>query len=209
MKGYFGIGVEGLSKPLNAGNLFRSAQAFGASFLFTVGASYAERAGRGGGAETPPLDASRRVLRGGGAGTPPLEMSRRALRGGGDTSHAPGKVPLYAFPDAGSMVLPRGCALVGVELLDEAVDLPSFRHPARAAYILGPERDSLSGPVLERCAHVVRIPTSFCVNVAMAGAIVMYDRALTLGRFAPRPLSPGGPPEPLAPHVHGKPKRRT
>ncbi|MDE0409622.1 MAG: RNA methyltransferase, partial [Alphaproteobacteria bacterium] len=30
MKGYFGIGVEGLSKPLNAGNLFRSAQAFGA-----------------------------------------------------------------------------------------------------------------------------------------------------------------------------------
>jgi len=175
MKGYFGIGVEGLSKPLNAGNLFRSAQAFGASFLFTVGASYAEGAGRE----------------------------------GGDTSHAPGKVPLYAFPDASSMVLPRGCALVGVELLDEAVDLPSFRHPARAAYILGPERDSLSGPVLERCAHVVRIPTSFCVNVAMAGAIVMYDRALTLGRFAPRPLSPGGPPEPLAPHVHGKPKRRT
>ena len=175
MKGYFGIGVEGLSKPLNAGNLFRSAQAFGASFLFTVGASYAEGAGRG----------------------------------GGDTSHAPGKVPLYAFPDASSMVLPRGCALVGVELLDEAVDLPSFRHPVRAAYILGPERDSLSGPVLERCAHVVRIPTSFCVNVAMAGAIVMYDRALTLGRFAPRPLSPGGPPEPLAPHVHGKPKRRT
>ncbi|MCY3754981.1 MAG: RNA methyltransferase [Alphaproteobacteria bacterium] len=189
MKGYFGIGVEGLSKPLNAGNLFRSAQAFGASFLFTVGASYAGR--------------------GGGAGTPPLEMSRRALRGGGDTSHAPGKVPLYAFPDAGSMVLPRGCALVGVELLDEAVDLPSFRHPARAAYILGPERDSLSGPVLERCAHVVRIPTSFCVNVAMAGAIVMYDRVLTLGRFATRPLSPGGPPGPLAPHVHGKPKRRT
>ena len=175
MKGYFGIGVEGLSKPLNAGNLFRSAHAFGASFLFTVGASYAERAGRG----------------------------------GGDTSHAPGKVPLYAFPDAGSMVLPRGCALVGVELLDEAVDLPSFRHPARAAYILGPERDSLSGPVLERCAHVVRIPTSFCVNVAMAGAIVMYDRAVALGRFAPRPLSPGGPAEPLPPHIHGKSKRRS
>ena len=175
MKGYFGIGVEGLSKPLNAGNLFRSAQAFGASFLFTVGASYAERAGRG----------------------------------GGDTSHAPGRVPLYAFPDAGSMVLPRGCALVGVELLDEAVDLPSFRHPARAAYILGPERDSLSAPVLERCAHVVRIPTSFCVNVAMAGAIVMYDRTVTLGRYAPRPLRPGGSTDPLPPHIHGKTKRRS
>ncbi len=175
MKGYFGIGVEGLSKPLNAGNLFRSAQAFGASFLFTLGASYAEGAGRG----------------------------------GGDTSHAPGKVPLYAFPDADAMVLPRGCALVGVELLDEAAALPSFRHPARAAYILGPERDSLSGPVLARCTHVVRIPTAFCVNVAMAGAIVMYDRALSLGRFAPRPLRPGGPAAPLPPHIHGKPKRRS
>ena len=39
MRGYFGIGVEGLSKPMNAGNLFRSAHAFGASFVFTVAAS--------------------------------------------------------------------------------------------------------------------------------------------------------------------------
>ncbi|HSR56001.1 MAG TPA: TrmH family RNA methyltransferase, partial [Alphaproteobacteria bacterium] len=40
MRGFFGIGVEGLSKPMNAGNLFRSAHAFGASFLFTIGAEY-------------------------------------------------------------------------------------------------------------------------------------------------------------------------
>ncbi len=37
MRGYFGIGIEGSSKPMNAGNLFRSANAFGASFVFTVG----------------------------------------------------------------------------------------------------------------------------------------------------------------------------
>ena len=36
MRGYFGVGVERLSKPMNAGNLFRSAHAFGASFIFTV-----------------------------------------------------------------------------------------------------------------------------------------------------------------------------
>ena len=174
MKGYFGIGVEGLSKPLNAGNLFRSAQAFGASFLFTIGADYAERAGRS----------------------------------GGDTSNAPGSVPLYSFPDADAMVLPRGCRLVGVELVEEAVELPSFRHPSRAAYVLGPERGSLSPALLARAAHVVRIPTAFSVNVAMAGALVMYDRALTLGRFAPRPVRAGGPTESLAPHVHGSPKRR-
>ena len=31
MRGYFGIGVEGISKPMNLGSLFRTAHAFGAS----------------------------------------------------------------------------------------------------------------------------------------------------------------------------------
>ncbi len=31
------------------------------------------------------------------------------------------------------------------------------------------------------------------MNVAMAGAIVMYDRVRTLGNFTPRPLHEGGP----------------
>jgi len=64
--------------------------------------------------------------------------------------------------------------------------------PAQAAYVLGPERGSLSAPLLERCDYVVRIPTNFCVNLAMAGAIVMYDRVRSLGRFAPRPVREGG-----------------
>ena len=40
MRGYFGVGIEQSSKPMNAGNLFRTAHAFGASFLFTVNAEY-------------------------------------------------------------------------------------------------------------------------------------------------------------------------
>ena len=36
MKGYFGIGVEGISKPMNVGAVLRTAHAFGASFVFTV-----------------------------------------------------------------------------------------------------------------------------------------------------------------------------
>ena len=35
----------------------------------------------------------------------------------------------------------------------------------------------------------------------------MYDRVLSLGRFAPRPLHAGGPTEPLPPHVHGPIRR--
>ena len=34
MRGYFGIGLENISKQYNIGNIFRTANAFGASFVF-------------------------------------------------------------------------------------------------------------------------------------------------------------------------------
>ncbi len=120
-----------------------------------------------------------------------------------DTSKAAIHLPIYDWESVAEMRLPKGCRLVGVELLDEAVELPSFRHPLNAAYVLGPERGSLSPALVERCDHIVKIPTSFCINVAMAGAIVMYDRVLTLGRFAPRPVGEGAPSESIQPHAHG------
>jgi tRNA G18 (ribose-2'-O)-methylase SpoU len=173
-RGYFGIGVEGVSKQANVGSLFRSAHAFGASFVFTVAADYTRR------------DAGR-----------------------ADTSDAVTQVPFYAFPDLASLNLPRGCRLVGVELVDDAVDLPSFHHPTQAAYVLGRERGSLTPEMLARCDHVVKIPTRFCVNLGIAGAIVMYDRVTSLGRFAPRPVRAGGPTEGLPVHQHGEPVFRT
>lgn len=158
MRGYFGIGVEGISKSFNVGNLFRSAHAFGASFVFTVAAAYKRRDGKQ-----------------------------------ADTSDAVSNLPFYSFTTVAEMQLPRGCALVGVEFLEDAVELPSFHHPRQVAYIMGPERNSLSPQMLAKCDHVIRIPTKFCLNVGIAGVIVMYDRLLTHGKYAPRPLMPGGP----------------
>lgn len=152
-RGYFAIGAERMSKSLNLGNLMRSAHAFGASFTFTIGATY------------------------------------QALEARADTSKGQWHLPHYDWTSLDDMQLPRGCALVGVELTSDAVNLPSFRHPLRAAYVLGPEQGSLSGDLLSRCDHVVKIPTAFCINVAMAGAIVMYDRVKTLAHFAERPVS--------------------
>ncbi len=105
--------------------------------------------------------------------------------------------------------MPKGCSLVGVELLDSATDLPSFPHPLQCAYVLGPERGVLSAELLARCDHVIRIPTNFSLNVATAGAIVMYDRLRALGRFAPRPISEGTEAPELAPHIRGEPRRRS
>src|SRR5215475_8655496 len=36
MRGYFGVGVDGISKPMNLGNLVRIANAFEASFFFSI-----------------------------------------------------------------------------------------------------------------------------------------------------------------------------
>ncbi|MBI1186714.1 MAG: TrmH family RNA methyltransferase [Alphaproteobacteria bacterium] len=169
MRGYFGIGVEEISKPMNMGALMRTAHAFGASFFFTINAA------------------------------PKVREAYNA-----DTSRTFDSVPYYAWPTLDDLRLPRGCALVGVELTDDAIDLPRFKHPAAAAYVLGRERGSLSDALQARCAHIVRIPTKFCVNVGIAGAILMYDRTLSLGGYPARPLMPGGP----APEMSEKPKNK-
>jgi len=70
------------------------------------------------------------------------------------------------------------------------------------------ERGSLSPEMQARCAHVVRIPTRFCVNLGVAGAIVMYDRMLSMGRFAERAVAAGGPKAAAPQHVHGRPRLR-
>src|SRR5215469_13529456 len=93
-RGYFGVGVEGVSKSANVGALLRTAHAFGAAFCFTVGAGFDARAGRL-----------------------------------ADTTDASKHVPFWRFPDIEGMSLPQRCVLVGVELLDDAIELPSFRHP--------------------------------------------------------------------------------
>ena len=45
IRGYFAVGVEGISKPMNVGAIMRTAHAFEASFVFTIGAVYSNLEG--------------------------------------------------------------------------------------------------------------------------------------------------------------------
>jgi tRNA G18 (ribose-2'-O)-methylase SpoU len=117
-------------------------------------------------------------------------------------------VPLYHWRGLAELKLPKGCSLVGIEILDEAQDLPSFPHPLRAAYVLGPERGVLSPALTARCQHILRILAAFSLNVATAGAIVMYDRVRSLGRFAACPVAEHAEPPHPALHVQGEPRKR-
>lgn len=127
-----------------------------------------------------------------------------AVRGAhSDTAKSTNNIPYYEWKTVGDMVLPAKCKLVGVELTDDAIDLPSFRHPTQAAYVMGPERGSLSDEMMEKCDYIIKIPTKFCINVQIAGSVVMYDRIRSLGYYPPRPTMPGGPEEPRMKHQHG------
>jgi tRNA G18 (ribose-2'-O)-methylase SpoU len=173
MRGYFGVGVDGISKPMNLGNLVRIAHAFDASFFFSI--------------------------------APRLKLSDAQS----DTSRAQGALPFYSFAEPTDLRLPLGCRLVGVEITDDAVALPRFRHPTRAAYVFGAERFSLSPRVLGACDFVVKIPTRFSINVGMAGAIVLYDRLISLGGYGARPVMAGGEGAELPPpHTWGAPLAR-
>lgn len=175
MRGYFAVGVDGISKAMNLGNLMRITHAFGGSFFFSVNA------------KTKYKDTA-----------------------DSDTSHSYRALPTYNYASAEDCRLPVGCALVGVEITEDAQELPRFRHPQRAAYLLGAERNSISPEMLARCDLVVKIPMRFSINVGMAGAIVLYDRMINLGGYPARPMSPYRPGSAEIPpeHIWGAPELR-
>ncbi len=168
MRGYFGLGVESITKERNVGNLVRTAHAFGASFFFSI--------------------------------APVVNI--KAMKAT-DTSDAFDHMPYYQYEDVQSMNLPKAVTLIGIEFTDESIPLPSFRHPVRAAYILGPEMGHLSPEITQACAHIIKIPMKFCINVGTAGAIVMYDRMISMGKFAERPVRAGGPTLDIPEHTGG------
>ena len=87
-------------------------------------------------------------------------------------------IPLFQYTDFPDFRrhLPFDCHLVSVEIDDDACNIGGFSHPQRAAYLLGPENGSLPTEALRESYATIRIPTKHCLNVAVAGSIVLYDR---------------------------------
>lgn len=145
-RGFFAVGVVRGKSPCNVGTLLRSAEAFGAAFVFTVGARYSPER------------------------TDTTQMWRRT--------------PCFHFTDIEALLagLPLDTDLVAVELLEGAKLLQHFRHPERAAYLLGAEDHGLSAADLARCTRRVQVDSSRCLNVAVAGSIVMWHRSVSRQR---------------------------
>lgn len=92
-----------------------------------------------------------------------------------DTKNVSEKLPLIGVEDLKD-IIPLGCVPVAVELIEGAKPLTTYKHPARAFYIFGPEDNSLKKSITNFCEDVIYIPTEGCMNLAATVNVVLYDR---------------------------------
>lgn len=107
-------------------------------------------------------------------------IGRRYRRQASDTPHTTLHIPLFHFESIEDAIshLPDSTPLVGVELDPRGKKLHEYKHPERAAYLLGAEDRGLPQKVIDMCHALIEIPTPQpeSMNVATAGSIVLYDR---------------------------------
>ncbi len=99
----------------------------------------------------------------------------RAARFQTDTSNAAVTLPLNHAEDLFELI-PADYTIVCIELAVGAIALPHFVHPARAAYLFGPEDGTLSQDTVNRADSVVFIPARSSLNLAATVNVVLYDR---------------------------------
>lgn len=72
--------------------------------------------------------------------------------------------------------VPWGTAVVAVEIVDDAIPLPLFKHPERALYVFGAEDATLEAGVLCQADYCVFVPGRSCMNLAACVNVLLYDR---------------------------------
>jgi tRNA(Leu) C34 or U34 (ribose-2'-O)-methylase TrmL len=92
-----------------------------------------------------------------------------------DTLKAWRHIPTLTVPDVFDAI-PVGSVPIAVDLLPDARDLRTYRHPERAFYVFGPEDGTLGKAITDRCRDKVFVPTEFCMNLAATVNVVLYDR---------------------------------
>jgi tRNA G18 (ribose-2'-O)-methylase SpoU len=109
-------------------------------------------------------------------------IGRRYKKQASDTMASWRHIPLYNYETFEEFYksLPYDCQLVGVELDETSVPVMQFKHPERCIYLLGAEDIGLSKEAIEKCHKIVQLPGDYCMNVSVAGSIIMYDRNLKI-----------------------------
>src|SRR3990167_2467869 len=109
-------------------------------------------------------------------------VGKRYARQCSDTVYSTRHIPVIHFKDWTDFRAHQwpDWDLVAIELTEGARELSEFIHPRSAIYILGPEDGSISSEVLGwPRVQKIKIESAFCLNVATAGSIVMYQRTIS------------------------------
>lgn len=96
-----------------------------------------------------------------------------------DTMKSIRHIPLWHFQNIEDFTnhIPFDCKPICVENTTDSTPLKVFSHPERAIYILGAEDSGLPSELLDKYQIVsVESAKEFCLNVSMAGSILLYDR---------------------------------
>ena len=96
-----------------------------------------------------------------------------------DTQQAGRKIPLSSVDSIlGHLTESENddIKIVCIDLIEGAVSLPDFTHPANALYVFGPEDGTVEQDVIDKADAVVYIPTVGCMNLAATVNVVLYDR---------------------------------
>lgn len=113
-------------------------------------------------------------------------IGKRYKKQASDTLKAYRHIPFYQYDNFEQFynAIPYDCRLIGVELNPKAKQINNFVHPERAIYLLGAEDNGISKEALAKCQAIIQLPGEYCLNVAVAGSIVMYDRLTKLSRLS-------------------------
>lgn len=108
-------------------------------------------------------------------------VGRRYKKQSSDVCNVRNIIPFFEYTTTNDLIvnLPHACKLVGVELSDDAQCLSTYEHPYNCCYLLGAEDHGIPSKVLNKCHEIIRVPNAIkCLNVSVAGSIVMYDRSI-------------------------------
>ena len=109
-------------------------------------------------------------------------IGRRYKRQATDTTFASNNIPLFNYENFEEFYknMPTDCILVGVELDEKSIASNEFQHPKRCIYLLGAEDHGLSAEAILKCHKLVQLPGDKCLNVSVAGSLIMYDRVIKM-----------------------------
>jgi tRNA (guanosine-2'-O-)-methyltransferase len=107
-------------------------------------------------------------------------IGKRYKKQASDTTKASKHVPLYHYIDFEDFKkhMPHGCPVIAIEQSEVSQNIKDFKHPERAIYLLGAEDHGIPVNILKECHKTVHIDSPMCLNVAVAGSIVIYDRSI-------------------------------